>query len=366
MSFYITLPSNASLDKFPKNTQSSFTTELQNAIVLNQSYEVALTELNYHSKLSIDLGQLIIGDFLSNYYDFQFPLLNKITIDLKIINGTETEDFIETLNRTIKLSLLKYDYKNRYMLAFFKTPEEVMRQVEKINKSKKQPYFDVFECVTETFEDVFKGEKKIKTSEYRIIDGKDSIFSKIYLEQGGFFDEEYQKWTFNNEQAFKKNDFEKKCNFFKINELHHIKLKQFQKDFQQMHEFNFKYFKTLEERTQYFSTFGEDPFNEEVINLYFLSDDQFMDIGKEFINKVQKESLVKANIRYNYPEILEFEYNTLTTLLHNQSFEDDFNRPHFKIKHASTDTVYVSGRFADLVLNRPKGFLKENIIYNIC
>ena len=79
MSFYITLPSNASLDKFPKNTQSSFTTELQNAIVLNQSYEVALTELNNHSKISIDLGQLIIDDFLSNYYDFQFPLLNKIT-----------------------------------------------------------------------------------------------------------------------------------------------------------------------------------------------------------------------------------------------------------------------------------------------
>ena len=131
MSFYITLPSNASLDKFPKNTQSSFTTELQNAIVLNQSYEVALTELNYHSKISIDLGQLIIDDFFSNYYDFQFPLLNKITIDLKIINGTETEDFIETLNRKIKLSLLKYDYKNRYMLAFSKTPEEVMRQVEK-------------------------------------------------------------------------------------------------------------------------------------------------------------------------------------------------------------------------------------------
>ena len=173
MSFFITLPSNASLDKFPKNTQSSLTTDLQNAIVLNQSYEVALTELNYHSKISIDLGQLIIDDFFSNYYDFQLPLLNKITIDLKIINGTETEDFIETLNRTIKLSLLKYDYKNRYMLAFFKTPEEVMRQVEKINKSKKQPYFDVCECVTETFEDVFKGEKKIKTSEYRIIDGKD-------------------------------------------------------------------------------------------------------------------------------------------------------------------------------------------------
>jgi len=47
MSFYITLPSNSSLDYFPKNTLNNFTTKLHSALRLDGEYEVGLVELSY-------------------------------------------------------------------------------------------------------------------------------------------------------------------------------------------------------------------------------------------------------------------------------------------------------------------------------
>ena len=42
---YVTLPSNSSMNFFPNNTLSSFTTKLQHQISLDGLYEVALTEI---------------------------------------------------------------------------------------------------------------------------------------------------------------------------------------------------------------------------------------------------------------------------------------------------------------------------------
>lgn len=43
--FFVTLPSNSSIQYFPSNTQSSFRTKLSSPLVLNGEWEVALTEL---------------------------------------------------------------------------------------------------------------------------------------------------------------------------------------------------------------------------------------------------------------------------------------------------------------------------------
>ena len=45
--FYVSLPSNAA--KFPKNTQSNFTTILENPIELIGNYQVALVEISNFS-----------------------------------------------------------------------------------------------------------------------------------------------------------------------------------------------------------------------------------------------------------------------------------------------------------------------------
>ena len=43
--FYVTLPSNASMDYFPDNTQSSYRTKLFSPIVVSGQWEVALSEV---------------------------------------------------------------------------------------------------------------------------------------------------------------------------------------------------------------------------------------------------------------------------------------------------------------------------------
>ena len=45
MSFYITLPSNSSLDDFPENTLTHYTTRLKTPLRLNGNYEVALAQI---------------------------------------------------------------------------------------------------------------------------------------------------------------------------------------------------------------------------------------------------------------------------------------------------------------------------------
>ena len=83
MSFYVTLPSNASLDRYPDNTQSNYTTALNKTLLLNQNYQVALSELNYNSDISINLGTLCIEDCFKEYYfrrgfDLFFFCMHKI------------------------------------------------------------------------------------------------------------------------------------------------------------------------------------------------------------------------------------------------------------------------------------------------
>ena len=60
---YITLPSNSSMDYFPNNTLTSFTTKLATPLVLRGEYEVALVDIIYpHSWYNVN--------FTNNKYSF--------------------------------------------------------------------------------------------------------------------------------------------------------------------------------------------------------------------------------------------------------------------------------------------------------
>ena len=52
--FYVFLPSNAA--KFPKNTQSNYTTVLESPIELIGKYQVALVEISNFSDFSLGMG----------------------------------------------------------------------------------------------------------------------------------------------------------------------------------------------------------------------------------------------------------------------------------------------------------------------
>ena len=74
MSFFVTLPSNASMSEFPNNKQTNYTTIIRQPIVLNQQYEVALTEISYSSMFTAELGVLQFPNPF--HYDYRLKEFN--------------------------------------------------------------------------------------------------------------------------------------------------------------------------------------------------------------------------------------------------------------------------------------------------
>ena len=58
--FYVTLPSNASLQIYPNNTKAAYVTSLNVPIILNGEYEVALTNITCSAKIEFDIGKIRI------------------------------------------------------------------------------------------------------------------------------------------------------------------------------------------------------------------------------------------------------------------------------------------------------------------
>lgn len=63
MSFYVTLPSTASMDVYTDNTTSSYTTILQSPLQLDGSWEVALVGFTYRQSISTYIGTITINQF---------------------------------------------------------------------------------------------------------------------------------------------------------------------------------------------------------------------------------------------------------------------------------------------------------------
>ena len=63
--FYMTLPSNASIDLYPKNSLSDYKVQLPRTLNLNHKYETALVEITYpatYDLLSQTLVDIVIGN----------------------------------------------------------------------------------------------------------------------------------------------------------------------------------------------------------------------------------------------------------------------------------------------------------------
>jgi hypothetical protein len=90
MSFYVTLPSNSSMQLYPKNTATNFTTQLKIPIRMEMSYEVALVELNYNHSWHYYLGEII---FFHRGIDHHF--------ELSSIEGDKFSEFIDKINELL-------------------------------------------------------------------------------------------------------------------------------------------------------------------------------------------------------------------------------------------------------------------------
>ncbi|CAF0736019.1 unnamed protein product [Brachionus calyciflorus] len=101
MSFYVTLPSNSSMDLYPENTMTDFTVLLKEPIRLELQYEVALDELTYKHSWSLEVGQLFIQLLNSSNYDV-FKLLYH--------DGENIKSFSSRLNGEIWKCYIEKEY----------------------------------------------------------------------------------------------------------------------------------------------------------------------------------------------------------------------------------------------------------------
>lgn len=78
-SFYLTLPSSASMTEYPDNKQSNFTTVLANEVVLNSNYEVALTQMLYSPYIKTDVAEIsaTLDDGDINKLETPFVIITK-------------------------------------------------------------------------------------------------------------------------------------------------------------------------------------------------------------------------------------------------------------------------------------------------
>jgi hypothetical protein len=115
-SFYVTLPSNASMESYPKNIPSNFTILLEEALELNSKFEVALVEISNFSNFSVIFGKIKFENPFTFFLMGGRPSI--IELSLKIKNGISLQEFCKILNVKIFLKFVKTEYLFRYRRAF--------------------------------------------------------------------------------------------------------------------------------------------------------------------------------------------------------------------------------------------------------
>lgn len=179
--FYVFLPSNAA--KFPKNTQSNYTTVLESPIELIGKYQVALVEISNFSDFSLGMGTVrfknpFYGDIYENRSEF-------IDFNLRLVNGLTLKHFCAKLNFEIHKSFIREEFLFRQKLAFC-TDAAFVSQMQKLNDKKWKIVRPVLNVI-----------KKAPNS-YEVIDGIDSCFKEWFLRSHGKYDSLKQRFIFEN------------------------------------------------------------------------------------------------------------------------------------------------------------------------
>ena len=109
--FYLTLPSNSSMNYYPKNTLTRYTTKLVNAISLSGDWEVGLVEIQYpHSWFNLKRGEGRIT-YANNLASMDKPI--QLQSGTRLLSGyyeTPTE-----LVKAVNNCLQEYAEKNKHV-----------------------------------------------------------------------------------------------------------------------------------------------------------------------------------------------------------------------------------------------------------
>jgi len=199
-SFYVTLPSNASLKAYPKNTKANYTTLLEEAIDINSKYEVALVEISNFSSFFVEFGHITYENPLNFFLMGKRP--SKIELKLNIKNGITLIDFCKSINTAIFQNFIKTEYLYRYQQAF------------KEGKANNNNNNKMEERVLTLFK------KSVPVESFELHYHDQFKFHDEIREIGGILDSKMAKYVFNNIEKLSENfDLNiQKCPDFEIDE----------------------------------------------------------------------------------------------------------------------------------------------------
>jgi hypothetical protein len=170
--FYISLPSNASLNEYPKNKQSNYATVLDTPIELSSKYMVCLKEISNFSDFNVSMCTI---SFQNVFFTALEHRKSDVNFNFFIKNGTNLQQFCDSINTEITKNFLKQEYLIRYKLAY---TSELNRACSDLNYKKKEtkiPKFNLIKKINQNLET------------FELIDSDISYFSTIFRNCGAVY-----------------------------------------------------------------------------------------------------------------------------------------------------------------------------------
>ena len=112
MDFYVTLPSNGSMNVYPDNKKSNFTILFNTPMVLDGNYEVALANITCTPIIKNDYGKIIIKN--SKKYAFFKDYLEE---DI-ILNLSDTKNFQDKINNEFQEAIQRQEFINNTVIFY--------------------------------------------------------------------------------------------------------------------------------------------------------------------------------------------------------------------------------------------------------
>jgi hypothetical protein len=180
MNFYLTLPSNASMQEYPENKQANFTTLLNKQIFLEGQYDVALTEISLPSKIIQDFGTI---SFKNPFKQENDEREETILINLKPLMGSASNAFFPEFQKTLVNEIISKEFEYRYKLAYenMEVNESINLVLLKIPKQFKNNEYFYEMNVSSEFDMILKKFSGINSAE-RYNFGTENVFEKLKKE----------------------------------------------------------------------------------------------------------------------------------------------------------------------------------------
>jgi hypothetical protein len=173
--FYISLPSNSSINEYPNNKQSNYATVLDTPIDFPTKYMVYLKEISNFSDFTVSMGTITFQNILFNALEHRKSEVKFYLFYLFIKNGINLQEMCDTINTEITKNFLKQEYLIRYKSAY---TNELNRACSDLNFKKNSKKNPIFTLIKKTFENLVF---------YELIDTETSYFAVTFKKCGGVY-----------------------------------------------------------------------------------------------------------------------------------------------------------------------------------